>query len=75
VLRSDDGAWVWAFGLYPRGDVTRLVSRNRITPPHPTPASKAFMLYVMEPGSLVMERKMLLGIKHRAEAFVRGLPV
>ena len=75
VLCSDDGAWVWAFGLYGRGDVTRLVSRNRITYPHPTPVSKAFTLYVMEPGSLVMERKMLLGIKHRAEALARGVPV
>jgi hypothetical protein len=74
VLRCDDGAWVWAFGLYPRGDVTRLVSRNRITPPHPNPASKAFMLYVMEPGSLVMERKMLLGIKQRAETLARRAP-
>jgi hypothetical protein len=72
VLRSDDGAWVWAFGLYPRGDVTRLVSRNRISPPHITPASKFVSLYVMEPGSLIMERKMLLGIKQRAEALSRG---
>lgn len=76
VLRSDDGAWVWAFGLYPSGDMTRLVSRNRITPPHsavPTVLSKAFALYVMEPGSLVMERKMLLGIKQRAEDYAHGV--
>ena len=72
VLRSDDGAWVWAFGLYPCGDVTRLISRNRISPPHITPASKLFSLYVMEPGSLIMERKMLLGIKQRAETLARG---
>ena len=26
----------------------------------------------MEPGSLVMERKMLLGIKERAEGLARG---
>jgi hypothetical protein len=26
----------------------------------------------MEPGSLVMERKMLLGIKERAERLARG---
>jgi hypothetical protein len=31
------------------------------------PASCLFYLLFMEPGSLVMERKMLLGIKHRAE--------
>ena len=31
----------------------------------------AFYRYVMEPGSLVMERKMLLGIKERAERLAR----
>jgi hypothetical protein len=28
---------------------------------------RAFFSYAMEPGSLIMERKMLLGIKQRAE--------
>ncbi len=38
--------------------------------------SRAVATYVMEPGSLVMERKMILGIKQRAEHLqVRsGLP-
>jgi hypothetical protein len=72
VLRSADGAWVWAFGLYPDGETTRLVSRNRITRPHRTPAAAVFDFYVMEPGSLVMERKMLLGIKRRAEELAGG---
>jgi hypothetical protein len=70
VLRSEDGAWVWAFGLLPRdaaADATRLISRNRIAAPPSGPVSRAFFRYVMEPGSLVMERKMLLGIKQRAE--------
>lgn len=71
VYRSDDGAWVWSFGLYPQGESTRLVSRNRITRPHRTPATAAFDMYVMEPGSLLMERKMLHGIKQRAEMLVR----
>jgi hypothetical protein len=31
------------------------------------PAGRLFYLLFMEPGSLVMERKMLLGIKQRAE--------
>jgi hypothetical protein len=34
----------------------------------PSLASRVFTRYVMEPGSLVMERKMLLGIKKLAEA-------
>ena len=68
VFQSDDGAWIWSFGLYPEGgDLTRLVSRNRIDDPRTGPVSKAIFRYFMEPGSLVMERKMLLGIKERAE--------
>ena len=31
VVRSEDGRWVWSFVLVPEGDVTRLLSRNRIT--------------------------------------------
>jgi hypothetical protein len=67
VLCSDDGNWVWAFVLLPCGGGTRLLSHNRILQPGSSAAARAFMRYVMEPGSLVMERKMLLGIKERAE--------
>ncbi len=67
VLRSDDGNWVWAFCLVPMGTGTRLISRNRIATPGAPWPSRAFYRYVMEPGSLVMERKMLQGIKKRAE--------
>ena len=67
VLRSDDGNWVWAFSLVPEHGWTRLISRNRIaTPGAPLPV-RLLNLLVMEPGSLIMERKMLLGIKQRAE--------
>jgi hypothetical protein len=66
VVRSEDGNWVWAFGLYPDWDRTRLVSRNRIMTPFAAMTRFCYMV-VMEPGSLVMERKMLLGIKQRAE--------
>jgi hypothetical protein len=68
VLRSDDGNWVWAFVL--RGG-TRLVSRNRIATPGASRLGRAVHRYVMEPGSLVMERKMLLGIGQRAERLAR----
>jgi hypothetical protein len=67
VLRSDDGNWVWAFALDPHGATTRLVSRNRIATPGASGLSRALYRYVMEPGSLVMERKMLLGLRRRAE--------
>ena len=67
VVRSDDGNWVWAFVLHPGRDMTRLISRNRIATPGAAWPARALTRYVMEPGSLVMERKMLLGIRNRAE--------
>ena len=67
VLRSDDGNWVWAFALVPAASGTRLISRNRILAPGTPAMTRMLYEYVMEPGSLVMERKMLLGIKQRAE--------
>jgi hypothetical protein len=63
--RSEDGNWVWTFALEERGASTWLVSRNRFR--LPTLPSRLGML-LMEPASLVMERKMLQGIKKRAEA-------
>ena len=67
VLRSDDGNWVWAFSLVPDGTGSRLISRNRIATRDASRLARALDTYVMEPGSLIMERKMLLGIKQRAE--------
>jgi hypothetical protein len=67
VLRSDDGNWVWAFVLQPEGRGTRLISRNRIAIPGGSTIMQWFYRYVMEPGSLMMERKMLLGIRERAQ--------
>lgn len=66
VTRSEDAAWVWSFVLDARDGRTRLLSRNRIAVHEPTLADRLGMA-VMEPGSLVMERKMLLGIRERAE--------
>jgi hypothetical protein len=69
VLATDDVTWVWAFGLYPVDNYrTRLVSRNRIGALGASLLQRAVQMLVMEPGSLIMERKMLLGIKERAEA-------
>jgi hypothetical protein len=67
TVRFEDGNWVWIFALLPDGGRTRLVSRNRIALPGARPPTRLFYMLVMEPGSLVMERKMLLGIKERAE--------
>jgi len=62
--RSEDGNWVWTFVLEPQDGSTRLVSRNRYR--LPTVRARIGML-PMEPASLLMERKMLRGIKQRAE--------
>ncbi len=72
VLRSEDGNWVWAFQLVPCSTGTRLISRNRIATPGATWSVRALYTYLMEPGSLIMERKMLLGIKDRAERLGSG---
>ena len=66
--RSEDGNWVWTFVLDQPNGSTRLISRNRFR--LPTLAARVGML-PMEPASLVMERKMLRGIKERAERLVR----
>jgi hypothetical protein len=69
VLQSDDGNWVWAFCLFPLdARHTRLVSRNRIASPGTNQLTRMVQTLVMEPGSLVMERRMLIGIKSRAES-------
>ncbi len=64
VWRSGDGNWVWTFVLEERAGRTRLISRNRFR--LPTMAARLGML-PMEPASLLMERKMLRGIRERAE--------
>jgi hypothetical protein len=67
TIRLEDANWVWIFALFPEAGSTRLVSRNRIATHDASPLTRLLNLMLMEPGSLVMERKMLLGIKQRAE--------
>jgi Polyketide cyclase / dehydrase and lipid transport len=69
--RSEDGNWVWTFILEERDGSTRLVSRNRFR--LPSLAARLGMI-PMEPASLVMERKMLNGIKQRAERLAPSGP-
>jgi hypothetical protein len=64
---GDGFAWVWQFGLYPLDDRrTRLVSRNLVRVPRSL-GSWLFMRLI-EPAAFLMTRRMLLGLKHRAEA-------
>ena len=66
--RSENGNWVWTFVLAESDGTTRLISRNRFR--LPTFAARIGML-PMEPGSLLMERRMLRGIMERAERLSR----
>ena len=68
ALRSADGNWVWSFVIDEHDGGTRLISRNRFR--LPSIAAKVGMI-PMEPASLVMERKMLRGIKQRVERLAR----
>jgi hypothetical protein len=67
AVRIADQNWVWIFALMPEGESTRLISRNRIVTSALSPVGRLSYTVFMEPGSLVMERKMLLGLKQRAE--------
>jgi len=64
VWCSQDGNWTWSFVLHEDDGRTRLISRNRYR--LPTAAAKVGMA-PMEPASLLMEHRMLRGIKTRAE--------
>lgn len=71
VLGGDDpelGAHSWAFVLDPVDEqTTRLIVRSRGDYP-PTLANFMIWRVLTEPLHFVMERKMLLGVKQRAEA-------
>lgn len=64
VWRSSDGNWLWSFALREEGGRTRLVSRSRLR--LPTLGLRVAML-PLDGMSLVMERRMLQGIRERAE--------
>ena len=69
TIRFADGNWVWIFALSPRtGDQADQPEPDRHAGGSPP---RLFNLLLMEPGSLIMERKMLLGIKQRAEDLAR----
>ena len=62
--RSEDGNWVWTFVLVDRRGTTRLISRNRF---RLASLTARIRMLPMEPGSLVMERRMLREIKRLSE--------
>ena len=65
ATQSEDGNWVWTFVIEETQDgKTRLISRNRFRLPK---LKDRVGMLPMEPASLLMERRMLHGIKQRAE--------
>jgi hypothetical protein len=63
----DGFQWVWQFGLYPLDEGrTRLVSRG--TQRYVNTIGAWLFMRVMEPAAFLMTRRMLLGVKQRAEA-------
>ena len=57
--------WVWQFGLYPVDEKrTQLVSRSRV---HTRTGWARLATYAIEPAGFLMTRRMLLGIRLRAE--------
>lgn len=69
--RATHGNWVWSFTMTESDGHTRFISRNIFRLDRVV--DKLGMI-PMIPGSLVMERKMLLGIKQRAERLAAGPP-
>lgn len=66
---ADDSSMTWCWGLYPvDGGHTRLITRVRVRYVWSTPSQFLFN-FLFDVGDIVMMRKCLLGIKHRAEKF------
>ena len=64
---NDGFQWVWQFGLYPLDEGrTRLVSRG--TQRFANTIGTWLFMRVIEPAAFIMTRRMLLGLKQRAEA-------
>ena len=67
---APDVDWSWEFALVPVGtERTRLISRNRVR--IAGRIRRTLTLFIIEPAAFLMTRKMLLGIKRRAEAMAR----
>jgi len=67
ATRTDDGTWTWTWVLEPTDGGTRLLSRTRMdTRRMPASQRLATQLFII-PASWLMERKMLDGIRIRAE--------
>lgn len=64
---TDDGTWAWTWILEPAGDATRLISRTRMATAHQPLLVRTATWLLLVPASWVMERRMLFGLRDRAE--------
>jgi hypothetical protein len=71
LVAGDDGG-TWCLALYPTAQGCRLVSRWRVNWPL-TPAT-AFWIFLSDPGAFIMERRMLKGVRDRAERATTARP-
>ncbi len=68
ATRTDDGTWAWTWVLEPAGDgSTRLISRTRMSTSRSSLPARVATWLLLVPASWVMERRMLLGLRDRAE--------
>lgn len=67
---ADDGTWAWTWVLEPEGAGTRLLSRTRMATVGTSLPARAATWLLLVPASWVMERRMLLGLRERAEGAV-----
>jgi hypothetical protein len=68
----DDGTWAWTWVLAPAGAGTRLLSRTRMRTAGSALPARAATWLAMVPASWVMERRMMIGLRERAESTVPG---
>jgi hypothetical protein len=67
IYNAHGFVWVWQFGVYPLNrERTRLVTRG--TERYANTFGAWVFMRIMEPAAFVMTRRMLLGVKQRAEA-------
>jgi hypothetical protein len=69
-VTGDPQGGSWCLALYPAAHGCRLVSRWRVS--WPLTLATTFWILLSDPGAFMMERKMLKGIRSRAEAMVQG---
>jgi hypothetical protein len=61
--RTTATSWSWELRATDRGRSTRLLNRQRLT----FPGATSILWHLLEPIDFVMERRMLVGIRRRAE--------